>query len=172
MFVFTDSILLDKDQGYRGGIGDRLAGLISAFVYSQKFNRKFIIEASDDMMSVFQPYQYSNNTSTFQYHSFPSSAAASVPSALATYSSGSVRDIRCMYHEHLKNPECSLNRDYDEKVIRIHTNMATLCSASTPSKCDTIPLLHTVRSQHPRHQCRVYIAPCPVAETRFMDSSF
>ena len=140
IFVFTDTILLDKDQGYRGGIGDRLAGLISAFVYSQKVNRKFIIEASSDMMSIFQPYQYSNSTNMLQYHSFSSSLSAAAATSASSYSSGSVRDIRCMFHERLKNSECSLNRDYDQKVIRLHSNMATLCAASVPSKCDTMPV--------------------------------
>jgi hypothetical protein len=50
-------IFLYHDRGLRnGGFGDRMGGMVTAFIHAMRFNRTLLIKASNGMHDMFRPY--------------------------------------------------------------------------------------------------------------------
>lgn len=63
IFIYDDSFV----RARKGGLGDRMGGIISTFVWAMRTNRTFLIEANKDgLSSVLKPFEIEDLPSKFQ----------------------------------------------------------------------------------------------------------
>eukprot|EP01041_Mallomonas_annulata_P008480 gene8480-17478_t len=94
-----------------GGLGDRLAGMISAYVFALRTKRKFILEVDKHdtgLSELFEPYLYHN-----------------LQLNISKIAGKDILDLRyCLASD---DDECQLVKDTSHKVILIRSNRARIC---------------------------------------------
>ena len=99
-----------------GGLGDRLAGLISAYAYSLRTNRTFILSLSATDTGLIKAFQPKNRKSNIQIH---------ITKNESHLFGNDTLDLRSCFNP--SNISCTLDTDYPHKTIIISINRAYLC---------------------------------------------
>lgn len=128
-------IFVFEDEGtVKGGLGDRLAGLITAAAMALRFNRTLLIQSSNKFDSLFRPYRNPQN------HAIDFYLPENNPTNKFTYTNWTswtsinpslrVKDLwYCVATNRRKvDNDCGCDRgDPPEPVVRLTSNRAYLC---------------------------------------------
>lgn len=108
-----------------GGLGDRLAGLITTIAYAIRYNRVLLIAADNSFEEYFQSYfHYSQGSMLLSWKDWTWSGLSIQGGDFSNYT---------IKHLHCINPKssqkiCSLeNLQFEETIIKIRVNRAYLC---------------------------------------------
>ena len=133
IFVFHDP------SSSTGGLGDRLAGLLTSFAFSVRTGRRLLVQGDEAMETLFRPFHPSDATSPpTTTSSSSSSSTTTAAAALTSWKewgwSGWQREFvaNMTYHSKCVNPKshntfCALDNNINRKVLKIRSNRCYLC---------------------------------------------
>lgn len=141
----------EEGKSMGGGLGDRLAGIITGFAYALRTNRTFLLEGGDAFTTYFRPFDLSalhrwNHTSLRgkKYHTIPNMTWSDWRWAGWNNTSWNrMKDMKCV---NPKNGVCTLDRaDHpdlqDASVLKYRGNRCFLCRWVTLKWMRLVPVL-------------------------------